>query len=175
MWSIDSEDEEVRKPTHGKAMLVKEEYAVGKCLMVTEGVSQMRGYTTDGGLEDEKEQEDRCFAAKPVSAQINKCDELIKKGQNIITSLKIPTTNYEKELNSLKSKFSSISSSLTQTRVTNSNLTDQISRISSKSEERRMWIEQKEKELIRSKDESIYLQRDNLKLLKQRNVFLFDF
>ena len=34
-----------------------------------------------------------------------------------------------------------------------------------------MWIEQKEKELIRSKDDSIYLQRDNLKLLKQRNVF----
>ena len=117
----------------------------------------MRGYSTDGGLDEAKECEDRCFAAKPVSAQINECDELIKKVQNILASLNIPVTNYEKELNNLKSKFSSISSSLTQTRVTNSNLTDQISRISSKSEERRMWIEQKEKELIRSKDDSIYL------------------
>ncbi|XP_052625874.1 uncharacterized protein LOC128132911 [Lactuca sativa] len=27
VWSTDSEDEEVRKPTHGKAMLVKEEPA----------------------------------------------------------------------------------------------------------------------------------------------------
>ena len=34
-----------------------------------------------------------------------------------------------------------------------------------------MWIEQKELELIKSRDENIYLQRDNLKLLKQRNVF----
>nr|AGM34082.1 hypothetical protein [Lactuca sativa] len=166
VWSTDLEDEEVRKPTHGKAMLVKEEPAAGRCLMVTEGVSQMRGYTTDGGLEDEKEREEMYFAAKPFSAQINECDELIKKVQNILASLKIPVTNYEKDLNSLKSKFSSI-----KTRVTNSNLTDQISRISSKSEERRMWIEEKKKELIRSKDESIYLQRDNLKLLKQQNVF----
>jgi len=68
VWSTDSEDEEVRKPTHGKAMLVKEEPVAGRCLMVTEGVSQMRGYTTDGGIEGEWEREDRCFAAKPVSA-----------------------------------------------------------------------------------------------------------
>ena len=95
----------------------------------------------------------------------------LKPIKNILASLKIPVNDYEKELNKFKSNFSSISSSLTQTRVTNSNLTDQISRISSKSEERRMWIEQKEKELIRSKDDSIYLQRDNLKILKQRNVF----
>ena len=58
-----------------------------------------------------------------------------------------------------------------QTRLANSNLTDQLGRVSSKSEERRIWIEQKEAELVRAKDESIYLQRDNLKLLKQRNVF----
>ena len=58
-----------------------------------------------------------------------------------------------------------------QTRLANSNLTDQLGRVSSKSEERRIWIEQKEAELVRAKDESIYLQRDNLRLLKQRNVF----
>ena len=34
-----------------------------------------------------------------------------------------------------------------------------------------MWIELKESELVKIKDENIYLQRDNLKLLKQRNVF----
>ena len=62
---------------------------------MTEGVSQMRGYTTDGGVEEEREREDRCFAAKPVSAQINECDELIKKVQNILASLKIPANDYE--------------------------------------------------------------------------------
>ena len=39
VWSADLDDEEVRKPTHGKAMLVKEEYVARRCLMVTEGVS----------------------------------------------------------------------------------------------------------------------------------------
>ena len=34
-----------------------------------------------------------------------------------------------------------------------------------------MWIEKIESELSRCRDESIYLQRDNLKLLKQRNIF----
>ena len=160
----------MRKPTHGRDLLVKEEKVEGKCLTVTTSESQMRGYTTDGRLDEAKDR-DRCFAAKLVNEQINECDELIKKVQSIIVSLQIPITNYEKELNVLKSKFSSISGSLTQNRVTNSNLTDQISRVSSKSEERRMWIEQKEKELIRSRDETIYLQRDNLKLLKQWNVF----
>ena len=58
-----------------------------------------------------------------------------------------------------------------QTRLANSNLTDQLSRVSSKSEERRMWIELKEAELNRARGETINLQRDNLKFLKQRNVF----
>ena len=58
-----------------------------------------------------------------------------------------------------------------QTRLKNSNLTDQINRLSTKSEERRIWIELKEQELVRARDEIIYLQRDNLRFLKQRNVF----
>ena len=44
VWSTDFEDEEVRKPTHGKVFVAKEdniEFA-GRCLMVTTGVSQMR-------------------------------------------------------------------------------------------------------------------------------------
>ena len=99
VWSTNSKDDEVRKPTHGKAMLEKAEQATGRCFAVTEGVSQVRGYTTDGGIEDEREREDRCFAAKPVSAQINECEELIKNVQNILASLKILANNYEKELN----------------------------------------------------------------------------
>ena len=96
---------------------------------------------------------------------------MIKKVQSILESLKVPITEYEEELNELKLKFSNLSGSLMQTRLTNSNLTDQISRVTTKSEERRMWIELKEQELVRARDESIYLQRDNLKFLKQRNVF----
>lgn len=58
-----------------------------------------------------------------------------------------------------------------QTRLANSNLTDQLSRESSKSEKRRIWIQQKDSELVRARDELIYLQLRNLKFLKQRNIF----
>ena len=60
-----------------------------------------------------------------------------------------------------------------QTRLANTNLTDQLNRVTSKSEERRMWIELKETKIVRDRDrdELIYLQRDNLKFLKQRNAF----
>ncbi|XP_052619757.1 uncharacterized protein LOC128126070 isoform X2 [Lactuca sativa] len=79
VWSTDSEDDEVRKSSHGKAYVAKDEGSGGKCLMVS-GVSQMRGYNTDGGNEDTKEREDLCFTAKPLSVQFNELDELIKKG-----------------------------------------------------------------------------------------------
>ena len=47
---------------------------VGRCLMVTTGVSQITCYNTDGGDDEVKEREDRCFTAKPVGEQINECD-----------------------------------------------------------------------------------------------------
>ena len=83
----------------------------------------------------------------------------------------IPVSRYETELNEIKFTFSSISNSLTQTRLINSNLTDQISRVSSKSEERRIWIEKIESDLAKSRNELIYLHRDNLMILKQCNIF----
>ncbi|XP_052625994.1 uncharacterized protein LOC128133027 [Lactuca sativa] len=79
VWSTDSEDDEVRKPSHGKACVAKEESSGGRCLMVSE-VSQMRGYNTDDRSNEPKEQQDMCFTAKPLSVQFNELDELIKKG-----------------------------------------------------------------------------------------------
>ena len=45
--------------------------------MVTDGVSQTRGYTTEGKHEEAKLKEDKCFTAKPVSEKISDCDQLI--------------------------------------------------------------------------------------------------
>ena len=73
---------------------------------------------------------------KPVSEQINECEQLINKVNLILESLSIPVSRYETELNDLKFTFSSIGESLKRTRLTNSNLTDQISRVLSKSDER---------------------------------------
>ena len=122
---------------------------------------------TEGEDKESNLKRDKCFAAKPMSKTINDCDRLIKKVQFILESLKVPVTNYEEELNELKFKFSNLSGSLMQTRLANSNLTYLLSMESSKSEERRAWIQLKEQELARASDEIIYLQRDNLKFLKQ--------
>ena len=49
--STNSEDEEVKKTTHGKSLVAKEgeSHVGGRSFMVINGVSQMRGYTTDDG------------------------------------------------------------------------------------------------------------------------------
>ena len=84
--STDSEDEEVRKPTHGKACVEKEVGSAGKCLIVTASSS------TESASEEPNLTENKCFAAKPVSEQINDCDRLIKKVQSILESLNVLTT-----------------------------------------------------------------------------------
>ncbi|XP_052625831.1 uncharacterized protein LOC128132873 [Lactuca sativa] len=77
VWSIDSEDEEVRTPSHGRAYVAREGVVVsaGKCLMIT----------TESKHEKEKVKEDKCFAAKPMSEKISDCDQLIKKEDEIIS------------------------------------------------------------------------------------------
>lgn len=134
--------------------------------MVTSEVSKMRGYETDGGCGV-----DGCFAAKPVPEPISECEQVINKVNSILESLKIPISRYETELNDLKYTFSIFIDRLKQTLLTNSNLNDQLGRVSSKSETRCIWIEKLESDLSKSRDESIYLQRDNLDLLKQCNIF----
>ncbi|KAL7591015.1 hypothetical protein Lser_V15G34603 [Lactuca serriola] len=99
--------------------------------MVTDGGSQMQENASVSGTS-----EDSCFAARPVPEQINECKQLINKVNSILQSLNIPISRYKTELNDLKFTFSSISDSLKRTRLSNSNLTDQLSRATSKGEER---------------------------------------
>ncbi|XP_052625919.1 uncharacterized protein LOC128132944 [Lactuca sativa] len=81
VWSTDSKDEEVCKPTDGRNFVAKKgNFELGgRYLMVTAGVSPMRGYITKGEGEEAKEREDKCFAAKPMGELINECDKSIKK------------------------------------------------------------------------------------------------
>jgi len=97
--------------------------------------------------------------------------DVIDKVHSIFTSLNICSYTYDTELNNLRYTVSSLSDSLTRTRLSYSNLDDKMSRVSFKNEERRINIEALELELSRSKDDVIYLKRDNLGLLKHRNIF----
>ena len=67
VWSTDSEDDEIRKPTHGGYFVLKSEkegYA-SKCLMVQSGNSKPKGYATDGRKASES-----YFAAKTIMEQV---------------------------------------------------------------------------------------------------------
>ena len=92
LWSTDSEDEEVRRPTHGECFVAKAEFPKyeGKCMMVHNDVSEQSGYSTDGG-----KTLDNCFATKPVSVHIIECEKVISKVHSIIVSLNIHVTRYE--------------------------------------------------------------------------------
>ena len=155
VWSTDSKEEEVSRLTHGRSFVAKDEVSQfsGRCLMVSNELSEQRGYMSDS-----------CFAAKPVLEQISECEKMTNKVDSTLNFLIIHVSHYETELNDLKYTFSSFSDSLKRTQLTNSNLTDQLSTVLNKSEERRMWIEKLELELSRSRDELIYLQRDSLGL-----------
>ena len=120
--------------------------------MVCSDFSDQRGYTTDSGNTS-----DNYFTAKPVSEQISECENVINKVHFVLKYLNIPVSRYETELNDLKFTVSNSSDSLKRTRLSNINLTDQISRVTLKSEERRMWIQKLKLELSRSRDDFIYL------------------
>ncbi|XP_052621713.1 uncharacterized protein LOC128127298 [Lactuca sativa] len=80
VWSTDSEDEKVRRPTHDSAFVTRQEdeKVTGRCLMVTDGV------TTESEHEEPNLHEEKCFAAKPISEKINDYDRLIKKEDEVI-------------------------------------------------------------------------------------------
>ncbi|KAI3508867.1 hypothetical protein L1887_23887 [Cichorium endivia] len=154
VWSTDLEDEELRKPTHGR------------CLMVQTNVSEQQGYSTDGCQPSAS-----CFAAKPVSEQVKECKTVVDKVHSILKYRNISSSKYDSELADLRYTVSNFSDSLKRTRVSNSNLNDQLNRVLFKNEERKIKIEALELELARLKHDVIYVKRDNLALLKQRNIF----
>ena len=71
VWSTDSKDEEVRRPSHGRAYLAREG--------VTESASRCLMVTTESKTEEAKLKEDKCFATKPMRKRISDCHQLIKK------------------------------------------------------------------------------------------------
>ena len=76
VWSTDSEDDEVRKPTHGWCFVAKSKLQgyEGKCVMVQNGALEQKGYATDGGRASRS-----CFAAKIVSEQVKECEKVVHK------------------------------------------------------------------------------------------------
>lgn len=89
VWSIDSKDDEVRKPTHGGCFVVKSEkesYA-SKCLMVHSCNSEPIEYVTGGGKTSES-----CFAVKTITKQVKECEKVVKKVHSILKALNFPSS-----------------------------------------------------------------------------------
>jgi hypothetical protein len=154
VWSTDSEDEEVRRPLHGR------------CFMVSSVPTASREEKSEEGNSS-----DRCFATKTVSERVKEVENVVDKVHSILKSLNICPSTYNSELEDLRFTVGDISDSLKRTRLSNTNLSDDLSRVKSKSEDRRIKIESLELELVHARDDIIILKKDNLVLLKQRNIF----
>lgn len=68
VWSSDSKDKEVCRPTHERSFVAKDDASqfCGRCLMVSNEASKLRGYATNSDRVS-----DNCFAVKPVLEQIS--------------------------------------------------------------------------------------------------------
>ena len=102
VWSTDSEDDEVRRPTHGGCFVEKDQVPVyqGRCLTVNNNVSEQKGCASNN-----------FFAAKPVTEQISVCEDMISKVHSILESLNIHVSRCESELEDLKYTVTSLSDS----------------------------------------------------------------
>lgn len=81
VWSTDSKEVEVSKPTHGGCFVANsdlQEYE-GRCLMVQNNVLKQRGYVTNGGQASEN-----YFDVKPVYEQVKECEKAIDKVLSIL-------------------------------------------------------------------------------------------
>ena len=81
---------------------------------------------------------------------MKECKKVIDKVQSILKSFNIHVSRYDSELDDLKYTISNFSDSLKRSRLNNSNLTDQLNRVTFKSEERILRTEALELELTRS-------------------------
>ena len=128
---------------------------------------ERKGYANDGGKAS-----DSCFATKTIKEQVSKYEKVVDKVHSILKSLNIPTPHNDYELNDLHYTIYDFSDSLKRNCISNSNLNDNLNRVTIMNEERRIRIEALEVELNRYRDDIIFLKRDSRALLKQRNIFV---
>ena len=74
-------------------------------------------------------------------------------------------------MNDLQYTISDFSDILKRISISNSNMNDNLIRVSFKNEERRIKLEVLDVELNRSRDDVILLKKDNKVIQKQRNIF----
>lgn len=167
VWLTDFVDKEVRKQTHGACFIVNkfEEGSGGKFFMLNIVSSGSHRYYYDEG-----EKYDVCLSTKSIRDHVAETETIINKVQYILESVNILISLYNSKLTKLNDTIYEFIERLKWNLIRTSNLYDDLSRVSFKSEERRLWIEHLEIILSGYKDDIILLKRDNRFVMKQHHI-----
>lgn len=95
VWSIELEDDEVHKTTHGDCLMIKVEKknSGGRYFMVKSVCSENWGYFIDDATVS-----DACFSTKKVKEHVTKCEKVIDKAHSILKSLDITVSHFDTKL-----------------------------------------------------------------------------
>lgn len=165
VWSTDSEDEKVHKPTHG-ICFIHNKLNTGaneaKCLMVKSVDSYDQGSESElGDNSDDAKSFASCYSTKNVDEYMESCNKVTEKVHSILKFLNVPIFKYNDELTELQENISELGGILKYNRIKVSNLNDHLSRSNFKSEERRLNIEELDFELRKTKVDVCILSSDN--------------
>ena len=153
VWSSGSDDEEMRRPTHG---------AKAVCLMASFVESEAASSKSTFAL---------CLSSKSTDDYLQEAKKVTEKVHLLLSKYKVSTNCYEYLLDDLNKKCAKLGKMLKWKRRQVGNLTNELSACRIGIEERNIKIEKLENIKIHNMDDIYTLRNENESLLKQRNMF----
>ncbi|KAL4581752.1 hypothetical protein LXL04_006280 [Taraxacum kok-saghyz] len=153
VWLSGSDDEEMRRPTHGTKTI---------CLMArsVESEPESLEYTFAS-----------CLSSKSTDDYLDEAKKAIEKVHLLLSKYNVFTNCYEYLLDDLNEKCANLGKMLKVNKRQVGNLTDELSDCRIGIEERNVKIEKLENIKIHNMDDIYTLRKENESLLKQRNMF----
>ena len=153
VWSSGSDDEEMRRPSHG----MKANCFMGRSID-SESASSESTYAS-------------CLASKSSDDYLDEAKKATEKVQSLLSKLNISSNCYQYLLDDLNERCADLGKLLKYNRRQVGNLTDEISDCRFGIEARNTKIEKLENNKIHNMDDIYMLRKENESLLKQRNMF----
>lgn len=155
--STDIEDKEVWRSAHG-VMFVTNVVCTGatesKSFMISISNSDFSYWSLSSKADSKNEDSDlnsqaTCLSGKSVSEHVASCEKVVDKVHSILKSLNISTSHYDDELTELRETISKFNEGVRWNRRKVSNLSDDLSRCSFKTERIRLRIDKLVSDIVR--------------------------
>ncbi|KAL4564910.1 hypothetical protein LXL04_028986 [Taraxacum kok-saghyz] len=153
VWSSGSDDEEMRRPTHGTK---------ANCFMAR---------SVDSESASSESTFSSCLSSKSAKEQLDEARKVTEKVQSLLSKHDISPKSYQNLLDDLNDKCAELADSVKYNRRQVSSLTTELSNCRLGIETRNAKIDKLENIKIHNMDDIIMLRTENETLLKQRNMF----